>query len=106
MKIKVGDKVKMLGGKDRGKTGKVLQVLVSDNRVMVEGLNLIIKHQRPKKQGEKGQRLQFPRAVNLSKVALICPKCGAATRVGFKIITTEEGKRLKSRRCLKCQETF
>lgn len=90
----------MLSGKDKGKSGKVLQVFAQEERVVVEGLNLAIKHQRAKKSGEKGQRIQFSSAVNISRVALVCPKCGKNTRVGYKV---EEGK--KSRKCAKCQET-
>jgi len=99
MKIKSGDKVKMLAGKDKGKTGKVLQVMPQDRKVVVEGLNLLIKHQRARKGGEKGQRIQFPAAVPVARVSLVCPKCGQVARVGYKII---EGK--KARSCKKCQE--
>jgi large subunit ribosomal protein L24 len=100
MKIKTGDKVIMLAGKDKGKTGKVLQVMTGDNKLVVEGLNLLIKHQKARRSGEKGQRIQFPSAVGISKVALVCPKCGKPTRVGFKV--EEAGK---SRICSKCKET-
>ena len=100
MKIKSGDKVVMLSGKDKGKSGKVLQVFVKEAKVVVEGLNLAIKHQRAKKQGEKGQRIQFPSAVTVSKTALVCPKCGKTTRIGFNI----EGEK-KARICVKCKET-
>jgi large subunit ribosomal protein L24 len=111
MKIKTGDKVKMLVGKDKGKTGKVLQVLAAENKVAVEGLNLVTKNQRGKRQGEKGQRIQYPRLVNASKVAVICPKCGQIGRVGYKIVAGEskEGKKAKSskfRICGKCEETI
>lgn len=99
MKIKSGDKVTMLAGKNKGKTGKVLQVMAKENKVVIEGLNLLIKHQKARKTGEKGQRIQFPAAVPVSKVALICPKCGKVARVGFKI----EGE-VKSRMCKKCKE--
>lgn len=105
MKIKTGDKVKVLAGKDGGKTGKVLQVFVKEEKVVVEGLNLSIKHQRPKKQGEKGQRIQFPAPLNVSNLALICPKCGQATRVGYDV-KQEEGKKVKSRICKKCKEVI
>jgi len=98
MKLKKGDNVIVITGKDKGKKGKVVSVLVSKNKVVVEGLNLMIKHQRPKKQGEKGQRIQFPAPINSSKVALICPKCQKQTRVGFSI----EGKN-KVRVCKKCK---
>jgi len=99
MKIKSGDKVIMLSGKDNGKTGKVLQVFTKELKVVVEGLNLAIKHQRARKQEEKGQRIQFPTAVPVSKVALICPKCGKGVRVRYKI---EANK--KYRICSKCKE--
>ncbi len=106
MKIKVGDKVKMLSGKDKGKIGKVLQIFVSEKRVVVEGLNLLIKNQKPRKQGEKGQRIQFPAAVAISNVSLVCPKCGQTARVGYEITKTEEGKGLKKRICKKCKEVI
>lgn len=99
MKIKSGDKVIMLAGKDKGKTGKVLQVMTKENKVVIEGLNLLIKQQKAKRSGEKGQRIQFPSAVIVSKVALVCPKCGKPTRVGFKV--EESGK---ARVCAKCKD--
>lgn len=99
MKIKSGDKVIMLSGKDKGKSGKVLQVFTKESRVVVEGLNLAIKHQKARKQGEKGQRIQFPTAIAVSKVALVCSKCNKAVRIGYKI---EENK--KFRVCSKCKE--
>ncbi|MBI2677083.1 MAG: 50S ribosomal protein L24 [Candidatus Yanofskybacteria bacterium] len=100
MKIKKNDKVKMLSGKDRGKTGKVIFVLNKEDegaRVVVEGLNKIKKHQRPKKQGQKGQIVSVERAVAISTVQLVCPSCGKPTRVGQKI----DGKN-KTRVCKKC----
>lgn len=100
MNIKKGDKVKILAGKDSGKTGKVLQIFKDKNKVSVEGANLMFKNMRPKKQGEKGQRIQFPAAMQISNVELICPKCGKSTRGGFKIL--DNGK--KVRICKKCQE--
>lgn len=109
MKIKTGDKVKILAGKDRGKAGKVLQVFVNENKAVVEGLNLLIKHQRPRRQGEKGQRIQFPNPISLSNLALVCPKCGQVARVGYRLEEkTGEGKakRIKTRICRKCQETI
>jgi len=86
MKIKKGDKVKIMAGKDRGKTGKVLQIFTSKNRASVEGLNLLIKHMRPRRQGEKGQRIEFPAPLNIANLLLVCPKCGKGTRVGYKYI--------------------
>lgn len=98
MKIKKNDLVKMLAGKDSGKTGKVLQVAPQVGKVVVEGLNIVKKHSKPRKQGEKGQRIEVPRKVQISNVMLICPKCAKATRIGYKMIA---GK--KQRVCKKCQ---
>lgn len=108
MKIKTGDKIQVLAGKDKGKTGKVLQIFVTENRVVIEGLNLMIKHQRPQKQGEKGQRIQFPSPMDISNVAMVCSKCGKLTRIGTKEIKSEDSKKknTKSRICKKCNEVI
>ena len=117
MKIKKGDKVKILAGKDKGKTGKVLQVFISRERVSVEGLNLLIKHMRPRKQGEKGQRIEFPAPMNISNLMLVCPKCNKPTRVGYKYIQvasaaninaekTVKKKKKKIRVCKKCKQNI
>lgn len=100
MKIRKGDKVKILAGKDKGKTGKVMQVFVKRDKISVEGVNLLFKNMRPKKQGEKGQRIQFPAPLKLSNVALICPKCGQAARVSYKVLANKK----KARVCRQCQE--
>ncbi len=105
MNIKKNDKVQILAGKDKGKSGKVLQSLPRDNRVSVEGLNLLIKHMRPRRDGEKGQRIEFPAFINASNVALVCPKCGKTTRVAYKVIE-QNGKNKKYRVCKKCQEVI
>ena len=102
MRIKKGDKVKILSGKDKGKTGKVLQIYTANNKVTVEGVNLLFKNMRPKKQGEKGQRIQFPFPLTSSNVALICPKCNKPTRVGFTILENNT----KFRSCKKCKQTI
>jgi large subunit ribosomal protein L24 len=106
MKIKKNDKVKILTGKDRGKTGKVLQVFPKDGRLSVEGLNILIKHLRPQKKGEKGQRIEFPGLIKISNVILVCPKCSQSTRVSYKTVKLEDGKSKKFRVCKKCQETL
>jgi len=97
MKLKRGDNVKMLSGKDRGKTGKVSLVLPEDGKVVVEGLNMIKRHVRARKQGQKGQIVSKERAVSASSVALVCKSCGKPTRVGYKM--TGESK---ARICKKC----
>ncbi len=104
--IKKGDKVIMKQGKDRSKTGSVLSILVSSRvdraaRVVVEGLNTIKRHQKAKKQGQKGQILEKERSVDVSTVQVICPKCSKPTRVGH----AKEGKN-KKRVCKKCDNKF
>ena len=109
MKIKKNDKVQIIAGKDNGKTGKVLQVFGEKNRVSVEGLNLLVKHLRPRKEGEKGQRIEFPAPLNASNLMLVCPKCGKATRVAHSIIevtTGEHPKKKKVRVCKKCKQVI
>ena len=109
MKIKKGDKVKILTGKDRGKTGKVLQVFSDRNKASIEGLNLLIKHMRPRKQGEKGQRIEFPAAIDLSNVILVCPRCGRPTRVGYKyieVMKSDKKEKKKVRVCKKCKDVM
>jgi large subunit ribosomal protein L24 len=106
MKIKKNDNVKILAGKDKGKEGKVLQIFVEKNKASVEGLNLLIKHLRPRKQGEKGQRIEFPAPMNISNLGLICSQCGKVTRVAYKFTeeVNSEGKKTKKkvRVCKKC----
>lgn len=106
MKIKKGDKVKILAGKDKGKTGKVLQIFPTRNKVSVEGLNLLIKHMRPRRQGEKGQRIEFPAPMDLSNAELICPRCGKPTRVGYQAKKDVNGKDKKFRECKKCKQVI
>ncbi len=103
MKIKKNDKVIILAGKDKGKSGKVLQVMPKSNRLSVEGLNILIKHLRPQKENEKGQRIEFPSFIKASNVALICPQCEKPTRVAYKIIKKDDKKEKKHRYCRRCQ---
>lgn len=95
MKIKTGDKVKVLVGKDKGKTGKVIQVFVNDQKgqiyVVVENVNILKKNMRPRKEGEKGRIIELPAPINISNVMLIDPKSNKPTRIGYKL----EGKEKK-----------
>ena len=100
-KIKKDDTIKMLSGKDRNKTGKVLRLFAGENKILVEGLNLVKKSVRARKQGQKGQIISKPRRVDISNAMLICPVCGKPGRVGFKL---ENDK--KMRQCKKCKGTF
>src|SRR3989344_530855 len=85
MKIKKGDNVLITSGKDRGRTAKILKSLVKERMVLVEGVNLKKKHVKPKKEGEKGQVVSKPVPMDVSNVKFVCPKCGKATRLGYKI---------------------
>jgi len=82
--IKKGDMVKILSGREKGKSGKVLEVFPKVNRLSIEGLNIRVRFSRPKRQGEKGQRLELPAPMDVSKVMLICPHCSKPTRLGKK----------------------
>ena len=104
MKLKSGDKVKIIAGKDKGKKGKILQVFFTEKRASVEGINLAIKHMRPRKQNEKGQKIEFPAPISISNIMLICPKCNKGSRVGYKYIDKPENKKEKVRICSKCHE--
>jgi large subunit ribosomal protein L24 len=107
MNIKKGDRVRIIAGKDRDKTGKVLQVFISRSKASIEGLNLSIKHLRPRKQGEQGQRIEFPAPMNLSNMMVVCEKCGKPTRVGVKILAQDGSKKGKKYRvCKKCNQTI
>ena len=99
MKIKKDDTVLVITGKDKGKQGKVLQTFPKNTQLLVAQVNLKKKHQKPKKQGEKGQIVQMPGLISVSNVKLICPKCEKAVKIGYKI----EGEK-KYRICKKCQE--
>ena len=97
MNIKKDDKVVVLSGKDKGKQGKILVSDPKAAKVIVEGVNVATKHQKPRKQGEEGGIIKVETPIDASKVQLVCPKCGKATRVGHKV----EGDK-KVRVCKKC----
>ncbi len=85
MKIKKGDNVIMLSGKDRGKTGTVQRTDPKANRVIVGGLNLVKRHQRARKQGQKGQIVSIERWVSAAAVAFVSGETGKATRLGWQV---------------------
>lgn len=100
MKLKTGDEVKILLGKDRGKNGKITRALVKENKVIVEGLNVYHRHLKRTPQREGGV-IDISKPFNISNVGLICKSCKKVTRVGFKV----EGNK-KVRICRKCQEVL
>ncbi len=83
MKIKKGDNVKVISGKDKGKTGSVLRVLPEINRVVVENVNIHTKFEKSRRPGQPGQKIQAPAPINVSKVMLIDSNSGKPTRVGY-----------------------
>lgn len=105
MKIKKDDLVLITTGKDRGRKGKIFKSLPKERKIIVEGLNIVKKHLRPKRQGEKGQIVEVPRPIDVSNVKLICPRCKKPVRVGYKIIKGKNKKENKKYRvCKKCKQ--
>ena len=104
MKIKTGDTVIILTGdkENRGKTGKVLEVSPKEGKVIVEGINMVKKHAKPRKAGDPSGIIETESAIYACKVQVVCPKCNKPTRVGYKVY--EDGS--KDRMCKKCGETF
>ena len=97
MSIRKDDLVVVLSGKDKGKQGKVLEVMPKSGKVVVEKINVVSRHTKPRKQGEQGGIVKRETPIRACKVALYCGKCGKGVRVGFKI----EGDK-KTRVCAKC----
>ena len=93
MKIKKGDKVRVLAGKDRGKEGEVMFAFPEKNTVIVEGVNLAKKHQRPQGENQPGGIIDKDMPMHVSNVAVISPKDGKPTRVGYKFL--EDGTKIR-----------
>ena len=92
LKIKKGDKVEILAGKDRGKRGEVTVVNPSERKVTVKKLNMVTRHIKPKQAGQKGERITSEAQIDISNVALVCPHTDKPTRVGFKV---KEGSKVR-----------
>ncbi|HVC86825.1 MAG TPA: 50S ribosomal protein L24 [Gaiellaceae bacterium] len=109
MKLKKGDTVQMLTGKDRGKQGRIVDARPRDNKVIVANLNVMTKHQKPRPirdanrmggtQIAPGGRIEIAAAVSVSNVMLVCPTCKLPTRVGYRFKEDKGGRRLKVRVC-------
>ena len=97
MNVKKGDTVVVLSGKDKGKQGKVQRTIPKEDKVVVEGINMVTCHVKARRQGEESNIVQREAALSASKDQVVCPKCNKATRVGHKI----EGDK-KVRVCKKC----
>lgn len=101
MKIKLNDTVKVITGKNRGKEGKVTQVLPRESMVVIDGVNKMYKYVRAQKRGDSGQRLEFFGPLAANKVMLVCPHCGKAVRVALK----RQDKKT-TRQCKKCHQVI
>ncbi len=99
--VKTGDTVMIISGKDKGKTGKVLQTSPKEGKVIVEGRNMVTKHVKPRRQGEQGGIVHAEGAIYACKVMPVCPKCGKPTRVAH---TVKDGKKIRI--CRKCGEAL
>ncbi len=104
-KIKKGDTVVVLRGKERGKTGEVIKVLREENRVIVKNVNLVKKHVKGIPNVREGGIYEIEAPIHISNVMLICPKCGKPTRVGIRTVVEGEVLR-KYRYCKKCNENI
>ncbi|MBO4473200.1 MAG: 50S ribosomal protein L24 [Clostridia bacterium] len=97
MEIKKGDNVVVLTGKDKGKKGVVIEAHPADNRVVVEGVNLVVKHMKPRGANQPGGKVNRPAAIDVSNVMIVCPECGNATKIAHERV---DNKNL--RKCKKC----
>ena len=97
MNIRKDDKVVVISGKDKGKEGKVLSAMPKEGKVIVEGVSVASRHMKPRKQGEEGGIVKMETPIYVSKVMVVCPKCGKPTRVAHKL---EGGKSVRV--CKKC----
>jgi large subunit ribosomal protein L24 len=98
MRIKKGDNVKILRGKDRGKTGKVLRVFPKDKKVIVENMNLVKRHKKSRRAGEQSERVTVAMPINIANIQFVCPKCSKPVRLGYKVVDNKN-----VRVCKKCE---
>ncbi len=97
MKLKKNDQIQVTTGKDRGRSGKIEKVFPEKRLILVQGVNQFKKHRKPQGEGKPGEILTLSRPLQVSKVALVCPKCKQPTRVGYRINNDK-----KVRVCRKC----
>jgi len=102
LRIKKGDTVLVLSGKDKNKKGRILVVMPKKEKVIVEGVNIIKKHQKPSRKYPQGGIIEKEHPIHISKVLLICPKCDKPTRIGARFL--EDGRKLRI--CKKCGEVI
>lgn len=102
LRIKKGDTAIIITGKNKGKSGRVLSVLPSKERVIVEGLNIIKKHMKPNKQYTQGGIIEKEAPIHISNIMLMCPKCNKPARIGSTAF--DDGRKLRT--CKKCKEVI
>ncbi len=102
LNIRKDDTVVVISGNDKGKRGKVIAASPNEGKVIVEGVHVVHKHQKPKRQGDTGGIINVEGAIYASKVQLWCPKCGRGVRVKHKFTEGKNGKQVKVRVCAKC----
>ena len=100
--VKTGDMVEVISGKNKGQIGKIAAVSIKEGKVIVEGVNIMTKHLKPKQQGVAGSLVKVEAPMYSSKVMLVCPKCNVKTRVAHE--KDENG--MKKRKCKKCSNLF
>ena len=100
--VKTGDTVVVISGSEKGKKGKVMAVSPKEGKVIIEKVNLVSKHVKPRRMGETGGIVEAEGAMYVSKVQIVCPRCGKPTRIAHKIL--EDGS--KERICKKCGEAL
>jgi len=99
MKVKKGDLVRVIAGKDKGKEGKVLRVIPKENKVIVENVHIVKRHQRPTQRLREGGIIEREAPIHASNVMVVCPSCSKPTRIGYKFVEEK-----KVRYCKKCGE--
>ncbi|MEK6236218.1 MAG: 50S ribosomal protein L24 [Planctomycetales bacterium] len=102
MRVKLNDTVRILRGASRGKEAKVIKILASKGKIVVEGVNLVWKHMKPNRRNAQGGRLSMEMPIAVSTVKVVCPQCAKATRIGFRYL--EDGT--KERWCKKCEQSI
>lgn len=106
LKIKTGDEVAVVSGKDKGRRGKVTSISPRGNKLIVEGINISKKHVRPTRKGQESGIVERETLFPISKVMLVCPRCGKKSRIGIRLLKqrTDEGEKLRF--CKKCREVI
>lgn len=108
MHVKTGDEVLVISGREKGKRGKIKQAMPRQNRVVIEGLNVIKRHSRPRGPGRPGGIIEREAPLHASNVMLICPKCDRASRTGHRFLDEldHKGRQRKVRFCKACDATI